>query len=271
MINGLSFDVEDWFNVENLREACPAGSWDSFELRVEANTDRILGLLAKHGAKATFFVLGWIAEKRPGLVKSIADAGHEVASHGYSHQLITRMTKESFRDDVERSKRLLEDITGLKVAGYRAPNFSITDSTAWALDILRGAGFEYDSSIFPTSFHDRYGFKNIDGCGIFKFENGLAEIPLSVYRIAGFNFPVAGGAYFRLLPYAALRAAYRGMNRGGKPFVFYLHPWEMDEGQPRVDVKASYRLRHYGNIARTAHKMERLLGDFEFGPLKGML
>jgi polysaccharide deacetylase family protein (PEP-CTERM system associated) len=263
MINALSFDVEDWFQVENLKCAVSYGDWESAELRVEANTGKILRLLREKNIKATFFVLGWIAEKSPALVKEIHDEGHEIASHGYSHELVYNMTEEAFREDIDRSKSLLEDITKRRVTGYRAPSFSITRESLWAVEILKEKGFSYDSSIFPVSFHDRYGF---DGCGTkpFRWPNGLLEIPLSVYKIGGFALPLAGGGYFRLLPYGYFKYFLKRLNGKNQRFTFYLHPWELDPDQPRVKLPLSYRFRHYVNLRLTEKSLKRLLKDFDF-------
>lgn len=263
MINALSFDIEDWFQVENLKCAVSYVDWDSTELRVEANTGKILRLLRARNMKATFFILGWVAEKSPGLVREIDREGHEVASHGYSHELVYNMTREAFREDVVRSKSLLEDITRKRVTGYRAPSFSITAESLWALEILKEEGFSYDSSVFPVSFHDRYGF---DGCDTkpFRWPNGLLEVPLSVYKVGGFALPLAGGGYFRLLPYAYFKYFLRRLNRQNQRFTFYLHPWELDPEQPRVKLPLSYRFRHYVNLGTTEKSLAKLLRDFDF-------
>jgi polysaccharide deacetylase family protein (PEP-CTERM system associated) len=266
MINYLSFDVEDWFQVENFKAAITADSWSSRECRVEANTTRLLRLLADHNVAATFFVLGWIAERYPGLVRQIAAAGHEIASHGYGHTMVYRQTREAFRDDIRRAKDLLETITGKPVAGYRAPSFSITRDSLWAIDILHECGYRYDSSIFPTSFHNRYGFSG-GSDGIMAFDNGLLEVPISTYRMGALRLPLGGGGYFRLLPYAYFKFFFERLNRQGKSFVFYLHPWEIDPGQPVVNVPWQLRFRHYNNLHRTENRLVRLLKDFTFQPI----
>lgn len=266
ILNGLSFDIEDWFQVENLKGAISADSWDRCDLRVVENTRRILAILHKNNTKATFFILGWIAERCAGLVEEIAAAGHEIASHGYGHELICKQDETDFARDLGRSKKIIEAISGRPVTGYRAPSFSITPETSWALDILRDLGFSYDSSLFPTSFHDRYGFA---GASRFPFRhaNGLVELPLSTVRCRHFNFPAAGGGYFRLFPYIFFRQLGRSVNREGTPLIFYLHPWELDPGQPRMQIRRDYRFRHYVNLDRTAGRLERLLKDFPFEPL----
>lgn len=263
MKNALSFDIEDWFQVENLKGAIKYGDWDSLELRVEANTDLILRILRENGTKATFFILGWVAEKCPGLVRRIYAEGHEIASHGFSHQLVYKIGEEGFSKDIRRSKALLEDITGTEVCGYRAPSFSITKDSLWALDIIKDAGFKYDSSIFPVKFHDRYGFSDCDDKP-FRWPNGLMEVPLSVYRLGSLSLPLAGGGYFRLLPYAYFKFFLKRLNKGNQRFTFYLHPWEFDPGQPKVDIPLGYRFRHYVNLKRTESGLCKLLKDFGF-------
>src|SRR4030043_1750010 len=198
ILNGLSFDVEDWFHVENLKGAISFSEWDYCDLRVVENTHRILNILDQYQTKATFFILGWVAERCPSLVKEIAERGHEIASHGYSHELIYKQTPEEFHEDIRRSKDILQSITSEPILGYRAPAFSITSESDWALDILKNNGFAYDSSMFPTSFHNRYG-NNSNGNSNerfpFRFSNGLVEMPLSTVKLAGKNIPVGGGGY----------------------------------------------------------------------------
>jgi polysaccharide deacetylase family protein (PEP-CTERM system associated) len=266
VLNGISFDIEDWFQVENLKEVISCNDWNGCDLRVVQNTRRILRLLSKHQTCATFFVLGWIAERCPSLVKEIAAEGHEIASHGYGHELIYKLTPEAFYNDLGRSKEILESITAKQVLGYRAPSFSITPKSEWAIDVLKDLGFTYDSSIFPTSFHNRYGFNGIS-CLPFRFGNGILEIPLSTYRLGGANFPLAGGGYFRLFPYTYFRHFFQRLNKQGKPIVFYLHPWELDPEQPRLKIRLNYRLRHYVNLKKTEKRLEKLLKEFRFVPL----
>jgi len=255
--------VEDWFQVENLKPAIPREQWDSLELRVEDNTRRILALLRERDVKATFFVLGWVAERCPGLVQDIDREGHEVASHGYGHHLVYELTRDAFREDVLRSKRILEELVLKAVVGYRAPSFSITPETPWALDVLKEAGFLYDSSIFPVSLHDRYGFAGASPLP-FTWPNGLVEIPLAVYTIGKFSLPAAGGGYFRLFPYLYFRHVFARLNRNGQPVTFYLHPWELDPDQPPMRVPWFYRFRHYVNLRKTEGRLRRLLEDFRF-------
>jgi polysaccharide deacetylase family protein (PEP-CTERM system associated) len=263
MKNGLSFDIEDWFQVENLRSVFPREQWAAQPLRVEASTRKILALLRANETKATFFFLGWVAERCPQLVRDVDREGHEVASHGYDHELVYNMTAESFRADIRRSKRQLEDIIGKPVWGYRAPSFSIVRESMWAIDVLKDEGFIYDSSIFPVSFHDRYGFSE-RGTLPFHWPNGLLEIPLAVYNLSKYSLPVAGGGYFRLFPYAYFKFLLRRLNAKRNPFTFYLHPWEFDPNQPRVPAPTFLRFRHYVNLHRTEKNLSRLLSDFAF-------
>jgi polysaccharide deacetylase family protein (PEP-CTERM system associated) len=263
MRNALSFDIEDWFQVENMKGAISFKDWDTLELRVARNTERILKILKDKDTRATFFILGWVAQKCPALVKEIADAGHELASHGYGHDLVYNLSREEFREDIRKSKEVIEGLTGRKVLGYRAPSFSITKDSLWALDILKEEGFVYDSSIFPVSFHDRYGFGKCESAP-FKWPNGLIEVPLTVYRIRNVTLPLAGGGYFRLLPYAYFKYFFNKLNAKNERFTFYLHPWEIDPGQPRVKLPHGYRFRHYVNLKMTERSLVRLLSDFRF-------
>ncbi|MBW0146449.1 XrtA system polysaccharide deacetylase [Marinobacter arenosus] len=271
--NALTIDVEDYFQVAALSEAVQRDDWSSMEYRVEANTDRLLELFDSHGIKATFFTLGWVAERSPALVRRIQNGGHEIASHGYSHQLIYDQTPELFREETRRSKKILEDITGEPVTGYRAASYSITSASRWALDILCDEGFTWDSSIFPVH-HDRYGMPGTPfepyklrapGGGV------LTEFPLSTCPLGNYRLPIAGGGYFRLFPYWFSRWGLGRINRAGQPFIFYLHPWEIDPEQPRMKVKAFSRFRHYNNLDKCMSRLESLLGDFRFGPVSSVL
>lgn len=267
MRNALSFDIEDWFQVENMKGAVSFKDWDTLELRVARNTERILRILKDNDTRATFFVLGWVAERCPGLVREITRGGHELASHGYGHDLVYSLGPEKFREDVRRSKEALEGISGKKVCGYRAPSFSITKDSLWALDILKEEGFIYDSSIFPVSFHDRYGFDTRESVP-FRWPNGLIEVPLTVYRIRNVTLPLAGGGYFRLLPYVYFKYFFNKLNAKNERFTFYLHPWEIDPGQPRLPLPLSYRIRHYVNLKETEAGLKKLLKDFRFDGIK---
>ncbi|WP_372985206.1 XrtA system polysaccharide deacetylase [Marinobacter sp.] len=271
--NALTIDVEDYFQVAALAEAVRRDDWDSMEYRVEANTDRLLGLLDQHNTRATFFTLGWVAERSPELVRRIRAAGHEVASHGYSHQLIYNQTPDVFREETRRSKATLEDILGEPVTGYRAASYSITARSRWALDILAEEGFIWDSSIFPVH-HDRYGMPDAPRWPYrLKTDNGheLAEFPLSTLKLPGYTLPIAGGGYFRLFPYWFSQWGLGSINRQGRPFVFYLHPWEVDPEQPRLEVKWLSRFRHYNNLDVCEARLNKLLQRFDFAPMGEVL
>lgn len=273
-VNAFTIDVEDYFHVAALASAISRDSWPQRESRVERNTERLLVLLAERGVRGTFFVLGWVADHSPGLVRRIAQAGHEIACHGYSHQLIYRQAPEEFREETQRAKGLLEDLIGAPVLGYRAASFSITRESLWALDTLIDAGFRYDSSIFPIR-HDRYGLPDATPePNVLRAPSGrtLVEFPMSAARFLGVQVPVSGGGYFRILPYWLTRAGLKQINqRRGLPFTFYLHPWELDPAQPRFKVGAFSRFRHYTNLARCEERLRRVLEDFEFTSMREAL
>lgn len=267
----MSVDVEDWFQVENLKPVIPRVSWDTRETRVERNTMRILELLEEHQARATFFVLGWVAERQPGLIRRIAAEGHEIASHGYGHDLLYNLTESEFRADVDRCKKILEDLTGQRVVGYRAPSFSITN---WAVSILQEMGFEYDSSAFPTVAHDRYGrLAGVDaGRPIVELRPGFFEVCISCLPLGKQGFPWGGGGYFRIIPYLPWRAGIRRILATGAPYVFYIHPWEIDPGQPRVDgLGLVNHFRHYVNLGRCEDRFRALLGGFQWASVGAVL
>jgi polysaccharide deacetylase family protein (PEP-CTERM system associated) len=271
--NALTVDVEDYFHVSAFAESVHPQNWDSYPLRVENNTRRLLELFDEHEVKATFFVLGWVAERNPGLVQDIANRGHEVACHGYSHQLIYNQSPEVFREETLRSKQLLENIIQTPVRGYRAASYSITNRSRWALDILAEAGFDYDSSIFPVR-HDRYGIPDAaEFPHRMQTPNGqtLIEFPLSTAKLLKYRLPVAGGGYFRLYPYALTRAGLSQINRRQQPFIFYLHPWEIDPEQPRISASWFSRFRHYNNLHKCEARLRLLLSDFEFGTAESVL
>ena len=273
-LNAFTVDVEDYFHVAALAEAIPRESWPVCESRVEANTERLLGVLAERDVLATFFILGWVAERSPDLVRRIAAVGHEVACHGFSHQLIYRQGRAEFREETTRAKRFLEDLIGAAVLGYRAASFSVTRESLWALDTLIDLGFSYDSSIFPIR-HDRYG---LPGAApephrlIAPSGRTLVEFPMSAARFLGVQVPVSGGGYFRILPYWVTRAGLKQINeRRARPFTFYLHPWELDPGQPRFRVSALSRFRHYTNLDRCEGRLRKVLSEFEFGSMREVL
>ncbi|PAU81220.1 polysaccharide deacetylase family protein [Halovibrio salipaludis] len=271
--NALTIDVEDYFHVAALSEAISPDDWPNTEYRCEANTDRILELFDAHHARGTFFVLGWVADRSPALIRRIADAGHEIASHGYSHQLVYNQTPEVFREETVRSKHLLEDITGQPVTGYRAASYSITNESRWALDILAESGFTWDSSIFPVR-HDRYG---MPGTSRWPYRlttdkgHELVEFPLSTLQFGSTTVPIAGGGYFRLFPYWFSRWGLGSLNRQGRSFIFYLHPWEIDPGQPRFNVSWFSKFRHYNNLEKCEARLESLLQDFDFTTVTDVL
>ncbi|MGH8290648.1 MAG: XrtA system polysaccharide deacetylase [Steroidobacteraceae bacterium] len=268
-VNAFTVDVEDYFHVAALSSAISRDSWPTRESRVERNTERLLSLLAERDLHGTFFILGWVAERSPTLVRRISESGHEVACHGFSHQLIYRQSAATFREETRRAKGFLEDIVGRPVLGYRAASFSITRESLWALDVLIECGFEYDSSIFPVR-HDRYGIPGASPSpGRIPAPSGrtIVEFPMSVASVLGLRVPVSGGGYFRLLPYGLTRAGLRKINESARrPFVFYLHPWEIDPDQPRFRVSPLSRFRHYTNLERCEDRLKLLLQDFAFAP-----
>lgn len=260
----FTVDVEDWFHTANFSKSLTIADWDKQEKKVEANTETILEILADTDNKGTFFILGWIAERHPQLIKKIAAGGHEIASHGYNHQLIYSLTHDEFKKDVSSAKKLLEDLTGQHVIGYRAPNFSITD---WAIDILKEEGYLYDSSVFPTAFHDRYGKLErypIRTDSIYDLTEGFKEIPLSCNRLANKNVPWAGGAYFRLLPFMIYKFGFSRILKKNKSFNFYIHPWELD---PNVEIghllSGLLKFRQELNLQYTTRKIKQLLLEFK--------
>jgi polysaccharide deacetylase family protein (PEP-CTERM system associated) len=273
-LNAFTVDVEDYFHVAALSSAISRSSWESREFRVSASTERLLAMLGERGITGTFFVLGWVAERVPQLVRRIAAAGHEIACHGYSHQLIYTQSQQTFLDETRHAKQLLEDLIGGPVRGYRAASFSITPKSRWALDTLIDLGFEYDSSIFPVR-HDRYGMPGAARSpGTVESPSGrkIVEFPMSTALFGGVPVPVSGGGYFRLLPYWFVRAGLRRINdRDGMPFTFYLHPWEVDPQQPRVKVGLLSRVRHYTNLDRCEERLRRLLGEFRFTSMRRVL
>lgn len=273
MKNTLTIDVEDYFHVAALGKSIDKKDWDSIEPRVVENMHRLLDLFDEHEVKATHFVLGWVAERFPALIKEIDRRGHEVASHGFSHQLVYKQTPEIFEQETRDSKNLIEDIVGKQVFGYRAASYSITNKSLWALDILVDLGFIYDSSIFPV-VHDNYGIKGSpEYPHILETPNKkrLVEYPLSTYGFLGQAIPVAGGGYFRLYPYWLSRFFYRSINKSNMPFVFYLHPWEVDPAQPRVKASLLSEFRHYNNLDKCEGRLSKLLSDFNFTTMHSKL
>ncbi len=265
LTNALTIDVEDYFQVSAFAPYIRREDWDSRECRVERNVGRILELLTEREVKATFFTLGWIAERYPALVRQMAAAGHEIASHGYGHQRASDLDREAFTQDVTRAKKLLEDITGSAVTGYRAPSFSIGAGNLWAFDILARTGHAYSSSIYPIQ-HDHYGMPDSPRFA-YRLGCGLLEVPVTTLRLMNRNLPSSGGGYFRLLPYAVSRWMIERVNREDRePAVFYCHPWEFDPAQPRIPgIDARTRFRHYLNLQRMESRLCSLLADFRWG------
>ena len=263
-VNALSVDVEDYFQVSALAPHIPRASWDGIPCRVERNIDTILGLLADSGNRATFFTLGWIAERHPQAVRRIVDAGHELASHGYGHERASDQSPQAFSQDIRRAKAILEDIAGAQVRGYRAPSFSIGAGNLWAFDCLLEAGYRYSSSIYPVR-HDHYGMPDAPRF-TYEVRPGLTEIPVTTSRVFNANLPAGGGGYFRFFPYGVSRWLIRRVNHvDQRPAIFYMHPWEVDPDQPRVPgVSAKTRFRHYVNLHRTVPRLRRLLTDFRW-------
>ena len=273
IVNAMSVDVEDYFHVSVFEKTVDRSRWDSLESRVRANTARLLDLFDEHGVRGTFFILGWVAERYPELVRTIAERGHELASHGYAHRLVYDQTPEAFREDIRRAKDLIESAAALPVRGYRAPSFSITARSMWALDVLLEEGYTYDASIFPIR-HDRYGIPDAPRWphAIERGRGRIFEVPGSTVRIGSTNLPVAGGGYFRILPYAWTRWGIARVNAAERqPAIFYLHPWEIDPDQPRLPAGWLGRFRHYRNLHLTERRLRSLMRDFSFGPLDSVL
>jgi polysaccharide deacetylase family protein (PEP-CTERM system associated) len=265
-VNAMTVDVEDYYQVSAFEPYVSREHWDSQESRVEANMHRILDLFAAQEVRATFFTLGWIAERHPQLIRRLVDEGHELASHGWSHVRVTQQSPADFRADIGRTKALLEDVGGVEVKGYRAASYSIGAANLWALEELQGAGYRYSSSIFPIQ-HDLYGMPDAPRFGFRPHDDDFMEFPVTTVRLGGRNLPCSGGGWFRLLPYAATRWALRRVNQvEGQGAIFYFHPWEIDPDQPRRDgLDRRTRFRHYLNLSRTEARLTRLLQDFEWG------
>ena len=266
--NYLTIDVEDYFQVAAFEKVIHPSMWESYPARVEQNTARILDVFDAHGVKSTFFVVGWTAERYPGLVKKIVERGHELGCHSYLHKKIYNQTPEEFRQDTKKAKNILEQVSGRAVVGYRAPTYSITKRSLWALDILQELGFNWDSSIFPI-VHDNYGIPDAPRFAYKIPDHDMIEYPISTALFFGRKIPVAGGGYFRIFPYWFTNMALGRINKvEQQPFIFYLHPWEVDPGQPRIhQAGVKSRFRHYRNLASTEKRLNRLLQDFKFRPI----
>lgn len=272
--NAMTVDVEDYFHVEAFSGHIDRNTWGERESRVVNNTQRLLDLFDRFQVRATFFVLGWVAERHPQLVKDIAARGHEIACHGWSHRLVYKQSPPEFRDETARAKKLLEDMVGAPVIGYRAASYSVVDKSLWALDILCDLGFTYDSSIFPIR-HDNYG---IPDANVSPYrhrtpaDNEIVEFPLTTFELLGWRLPVSGGGYFRVFPYGLTRAALGRINRRERrPFIFYLHPWEIDPQQPRIEAGWFSRFRHYTNLEKCEARLCRLMSEFSFAPARDTL
>ena len=261
----FSVDVEEHFQVNAFEDAVPRESWHRFPSRVGASVDRLLAQLERHGATGTFFILGWVAQHHPAVVRRIAEAGHEVASHGWWHRRVWQLTPEQFAEDVRSSKDILEQLCGQEVNGFRAPSFSIVPGCEWAFDVLLDAGYRYDSSLFPIR-RPGYGYPSapVSPHRIERAGGVLVELPIATREMLGVRVPAGGGGYFRQLPYGLCRGALAGAGAQGTPGIFFIHPWEVDPGQPRLDVPWLTRIRHYRGLGRTSARLERLLGEFRF-------
>jgi len=271
MRNALTIDVEDYYHVSAFEKVVRIEHWEQYESRVEKNTDRVLAMLDDMHVKATFFILGWVAQRHPQLVRRIVSAQHEVACHGYTHRRIHMLTPEEFRHEIRQAKGVIEDAGGVPVLGYRAPSYSVTTRTLWALNILAEEGFKYDSSIFPVR-HDLYGIPGYERFAHVLYGQGtqpIVELPLSTARMLGINIPVAGGGYLRLLPYALTHLGIRRINhKEQQPAIIYFHPWEIDPEQPRIQAGWKSRFRHYTNLSRMEAKLRKLLSSFAFAPIR---
>jgi polysaccharide deacetylase family protein (PEP-CTERM system associated) len=266
----FTVDVEEYFQVSALENVVARAAWGRQESRLRTGLDQVLDLLATHGSRGTFFILGWIADRYPSVVRTIAAGGHEIASHGWDHRRVTDQEPEEFRSSVHRSRDLLEQLLGRPVTGFRAPSYSIVPGHEWALDVLIEEGYTFDSSLFPVRRPGgRYGYPEgrSDPYWLERPVGRIAEIPPAVLPVGRWRIPAGGGAYFRLLPYALARAALRACEARGVPGTFYIHPWELDPGQPRLDVSWTTRVRHYGGLSKTRPRLERLLREFRFTPM----
>ncbi|HEX6133561.1 MAG TPA: XrtA system polysaccharide deacetylase [Longimicrobiales bacterium] len=271
-LHHFTIDVEEYFHASALERAAPRTAWDGLPHRVEESLRRLTDLMGECDVRGTLFVLGWVAARHRSLIRELASAGHEIASHGWDHRRVTHQRPDEFRECVRRSKSVLEDLTGEAVEGFRAPSYSIVPGREWALDILIEEGYRYDSSLFPVRRRG-YGYAGggRDPHWLERPSGRLAEVPPATLRVGGVNLPAGGGAYFRLLPYGLTRAAFAQAERRGAPATFYTHPWEIDEAQPRLAVSAGTRLRHYGGIARMPAQLRRLLSTYRFQPIADTL
>lgn len=272
MLNALTFDIEDWFHICDIEAGYSINDWDGLESRVENNTLKILKILKKENIKASFFVLGWVAERYPELIKEISKKGHEIASHGYSHKLVYECSPQEFRDDIRKSADILENIINQKIIGFRATGFSITKYTEWAFEILAKEGFKYDASVFPTN----RGHGGISGAPIYPYvietpAGKLKEFPNTVLNVFGKRIAFCGGGYFRLYPYSLIKYGIKKINNLGHSAIIYLHPRELDPEQPRMKIPWKRSFKYYVNLSRTEEKLKRLINDFQFVPVRKVL
>jgi polysaccharide deacetylase family protein (PEP-CTERM system associated) len=270
MINAFSVDLEDWFCPFGSQQKRSSSDWNDYEIRIDYSTNLLLELLAKYNTKATFFVLSWIAERLPDLISKISENGHEIACHGYNHVALSQFTESEFNNDLTKSLKIITSITKKPVIGYRAPVFSITENTKWALDVLKANGIKYDSSIFPYKLHPEYGIRN-SPYNIYLLNNGLIEVPLSIVKIMKLKIPCSGGAYFRLYPYSLSKYFINKINDSNRPYIFYIHPWELDKNQPRLKLNMVDGWRHYHDLDNVNIKIEKLLTDFQFTTISNLL
>lgn len=270
MKNAFSVDLEDWFCVKNFTDVIDYSDWDKCELRVEKNTNRLLELLDKHNVKCTFFILGWIAERCPELIRRIAEEGHEIATHGYAHLIVKDISPQLFEEDLVKSLKVIKDCVDGDIVGFRAPSFSVVNKP-WIFEILTKHGIKYDTSVFPISFHPDYA--NVRApLSIHQISENIIEFPMSCFRLLGMRWPCSGGGYLRFFPYAYTSYGIRSCNKENRPAVIYIHPWEIDPNQPRVKkVSLIKRIRHYNNLDKTEERLDRLLSEFEFGTLDSVL
>jgi len=270
MLNTITFDVEEWFQVTSFNSVIKISNWDTYESRVVDQTEKLLGILLQYNTKATFFVLGYVAERHPWLIKKIADHRHEIAVHGYSHRLVCNLSANEFVREITTSKEIIEEITGQEVIGYRAPSFSISDETRWAFEILRERGFQYDSSLIPGGLRFKISETGRFPYNILK-KGRLIEFPVSTVKWFGRFVPFSGGVFLRIFPYFCIKTFIKGINANGKPAMVYIHPWELDIDHPRI--KASFRKEfiHYYNLKSTEKKLKMLLKDFQWGRVRDVL
>lgn len=269
MVNALTIDVEEWFHICGLAQTLKMEDWLKFESKVMDNVTTVLSILKEKDIKATFFVLGFIAQEYPDIVRKIDAQGHEIGTHGFSHNLLYHLSREEFKHDLEKSIGVLKAITGKDILGHRAPSFSVTKETLWSFEVLKEQGIKYDCSIFPI-MHPRYGIKDAP-VSPYKTEQDIIEFPLSTVKIFGKNFPMAGGAYLRLLPYSFIKWAIKKINKAGWPAQIYIHSWEIDAHLPRLRIPMDRKFTHYINLKAVPNIVHMLLEDFEFGPVKGVI